>query len=139
MKKPKSADTARKRILDDHRKIAQLTGTLATCADPEAAGTCVRQLLPVLQRHFAEEENEIDGLHADILERSPELQRALRGLAEEHAALLALAAKLATASQQGKTDLRPLGKQLQEQLAAHEAKEVAIFLDSIWVDSGQGD
>jgi len=139
--KPKSADAVRKQILDDHRKIGQLTGKIAAFESPEEAAGCLKQLLPLLERHFQQEEDEMNGLHAEILERTPELHHTLRELKDEHMSLLERIRQLITAVQKRErgADLRSLGQQLQQQLAAHEAKETAIFIDSIWTDCGEGD
>lgn len=138
---PKSADAARKQILDDHRRIGQLTDRIAVFESPEEALACLEQLLPLLRRHFQEEEDEMNGLHADILARTPELHHNLIELAAEHVSLLARIEQLIAAVQKRERgiDRRALGKQLQQQLAAHEARETAIFIDSIWTDCGEGD
>jgi len=138
---PKSADAARKQILDDHRRIGQLTGRIAAFESPEEALACLQQLQPLLQRHFQEEEDEMNGLHADILARTPELHHSLLELKAEHVSLLARIEQLIAAVPKREVgiDRRALGKQLQQELAAHEARETAIFIDSIWTDCGEGD
>lgn len=137
----KSTDATRKQILDDHRRIGQLTGRIAAFESPEEALVCLQQLQPLLMRHFQEEEDEMNGLHADILARTPELQHSLLELKAEHVCLLASIEQLIAAvpKRERGSDRRAMGQRLQQQLAAHEARETAVFLDSIWTDCGEGD
>lgn len=138
---PNPAD-ARKQILDDHREIGVLTARIAEIDAAEAMTACLQRLLPLLTRHFKEEEDEIDGLHANIRKRTPEQQHALLGLKDEHKQLLdrvLLLLSIARETKGGGPKLQLLGKQLQERLAAHETKETELFLDSIWTDIGEGD
>jgi hemerythrin len=133
---------AKKQILDDHRQIGELTAKVAATGNAVEMATCLKQLLPLLLRHFKEEEDEIDGLHANIQKRTPQQQNALLGLKEEHKQLLDrvhLLLSIAQETKGGGPKLQLLGKQLQERLAAHEAKETELFLDSIWTDIGEGD
>lgn len=133
---------SRQKILDDHRTIGQLSSEIASAADCKKVAACVQSLLPVLKRHFAEEEEEIAGLHAVIRTRTPEMQNALHGLTQEHAQLLARAEQLLAAATQATVldaGMQQRGKQLREQLAAHEANETRVFMESIWTDFGEGD
>lgn len=137
-----NAAEAKKQILDDHRQIGEWMAKVADSGDPANMTSCLQHLLPLLLRHFQEEENEIDGLHLGIQKRTPQQQHALLALKEEHKQLidrvqLLLAIVQETAT--GGPKLQLLGKQLQERLAAHEAKETELFLDSIWTDIGEGD
>lgn len=138
---PKIADT-RQQILAEHQAIAELSGRIAELGDAEQLAAALRQLLPLLQRHFQAEEHEIDGLHASIRRRTPEQQHALLSLKDEHRQLLdrvQLLLAIAQETRGGGPKLQLLGRQLQERLAAHEAKETGLFVDSIWTDIGEGD
>lgn len=141
-RKTKPVAASRQKILDDHRVIGQLLSDIASAADAGKVVASLQSLLPVLKRHFAEEEEEIAGLHAVIRKRTPEQQTALQGLVQEHGKLLGQATQLLASAQRSPgpdVRLQQLGKQLREQLAAHEAKETQIFMDSIWTDFGEGD
>ncbi|GAB4150923.1 MAG: hypothetical protein Fur0037_19590 [Planctomycetota bacterium] len=132
----------RQRILDDHRRIGELSSRIASEGDPARLAEALKSLLPLLQRHFREEEDEIDGLHASILEHAPEHQNELQRLKEEHKRILdraQLLLSIAEESGDGGEKLRMLGQQLRERLAGHEAKETELFLHSIWTDIGEGD
>lgn len=139
--KPKQKP-AQQKILDDHRQIGELLGKIAgTGAATEIVGS-LDALLPVLIRHFQEEEDEIDGLHIDIQRRSPQQHQALLSLKGEHVQLLTAARDLllqAKAAKGSSDKLQKLGVQLKERLATHESKETELFLDSIWTDIGEGD
>lgn len=133
---------SRKQILDDHRAIGELLGKIAACAQADEMTASLQQLMPLLVRHFKSEEDEIDGLHANIRKRTPEQQNALLSLKDEHKQLVDRVQLLLSIAQEttgGGPKLQLLGKQLQERLAAHEAKETELFLDSIWTDIGEGD
>lgn len=133
---------AQQKILDDHRQIGELLGKIAGTGVATEIAASLDALLPVLIRHFQEEEDEIDGLHIDIQRRSPQQHQALLGLKSEHVQLLAAARDLllqAKAAKGSSDKLQKLGVQLKERLATHESKETELFLDSIWTDIGEGD
>lgn len=135
------ANQARKQILDDHRRIGELLSRIAAAASAAESRECLHELIPLLQRHFREEEQEIGGLHTIVQQRTPHHWNALRGLREEHLQLLAQARDLLA---QAERDAEPkhlceLGVELKERIAVHEAKETEIFVDSIWTDLGEGD
>lgn len=137
---PKSA--AKQKILDDHRVIGQLISDVASLEEPAEVARCVQRLLPVLRGHFADEEQEIDGLHALVERRTPQHHEALLGLKKEHAQLLAHAEQLLAAARQphgAREEIRRLGRQLRTDLAAHETRETEVFMDSIWTDFGGSD
>lgn len=139
--KPTPAEV-RQQILEEHRTIGELTAKVAVPGEAAAVLANLQRLLPLLERHFRGEENELSGVHENIRRRSPEQQNALLGLADEHAKLLdrlrgltALASDVVART----AELHRLGQQLRDDLAAHEAKETALFVDSIWTDLGVGD
>lgn len=139
---PKPTAAAKQKILADHRIIGQLISDIASLDDPAAITKCVQQLLPVLRGHFAEEEQEIDGLHAVVERRTPQHHEALLALKQEHALLMSHAEQLLAAARAAKgadTELRRLGRQLRTDLAAHESRETEVFMDSIWTDFGGSD
>lgn len=131
----------RQQILDDHRLIGELVGKIALATTAEDTALNLEQLVPLLHRHFREEEDEIGGLHAEIVRRTPQQHQALLDLKAEHARLLEdVQCLLAAAkSERPAKNLVQLGERLKNQLAAHEAKETELFLDSIWTDFGEGD
>lgn len=135
------ASQARKQILDDHRRIGELLSRVAAAADAAESRDSMRELLPLLQRHFREEEEEIGGLHAVVRQRTPHHWNALCGLRDEHLQLLAQARDLQAQAERNAAveHLRELGTELKDHVAAHEAKETEIFVDSIWTDLGEGD
>ncbi|MEZ5963173.1 MAG: hemerythrin domain-containing protein [Planctomycetota bacterium] len=134
---------SKKQILDEHREIENLAAKVCTqTGSPAESLHCLERLLPLLERHFRAEEDEISGLHANIRRRSPEQQNALLGLKDEHAQLLARGRSLLAMAKDvvaKSTELRDATKQLQADLATHEAKETELFVDSIWTDIGVGD
>ena len=133
---------SREQILADHRQIGELLSTLAVLTVATETTRCLDCLLPLLERHFKEEEDEIDGLHAIIQDQAPQHQNALQSLKDEHVKLLELARRYQTTARETEghsTKLRELGTQLKNQLASHEARETEIFVDSIWTDLGVGD
>ncbi|HEU4418053.1 MAG TPA: hemerythrin domain-containing protein [Planctomycetota bacterium] len=137
----KNADS-RRQIQAAHRQITALTAKLATVSGAGEMVACLRQLGTLMAEHFADEEQEFDGLHENIRSRSPELQNALHELAEDHKQLLERVDALLWYAQQkhrAASKLRQLGKQFQERLARHEARETGIFQDSIWTDLGTAD
>lgn len=114
---------------------------IGAATDPKQVAAGVQKLQPVLQRHFAEEEQEMDGLHAVIQKRTPELLGALHDLRQEHAQLLVQVEQLLAAARRapaGDTRLQALGQQLRDQLGRHESHETQVFMDSIWTDTGGG-
>lgn len=142
MTKPKPKPSRKKQqILDDHERIRALLAQLAAAAEASATCRCLDDLQPLLQRHFRDEEAEIDGLHAGIRQRTPQFWNALCGLRDEHVQLLAEAGVLRQAAGAGTApeQLRALGHTLQQRVAAHEAKETELFVESIWTDLGEGD
>jgi hemerythrin len=139
--KPDPADS-RRQILAEHQQITALTQQLATVQGAPEMATCLRKLATILTDHFRQEEEGFDGLHESIRARTPELQNALQGLKDEHQQLLdrlQLLLSIVQESRGSAPKLQLLGKQLQERLSEHEAKETRIFLDSIWADLGEGD
>ena len=133
---------SRKQILDDHREIGELLSTLANVTAATETTKCLNRLLPLLQRHFKEEEDEIDGLHAVIQTQAPHRMAALLELKQEHTELLEQVKHFLSVAEQTEghnPKLRDLGLKLKSQLTAHEAKETEIFVDSIWTDLGAGD
>lgn len=139
--KKKPDQTVRQQVLADHREIGLLLQKLADFGDSRQAMSHLRQLQPLLQRHFDAEESEFDGMHAGIRARTPEQQNVLLELKAEHKELLACVHDLlAPASPARKPSvLRERCDRLREQLGAHEAKESAVFMDSVWTDVGEGD
>jgi len=132
----------RQRVLDDHRQIRELLATIAGDGPAAERVACLERLEPVLVRHFQEEEDQVEGVHRDVASRAPQQLEALRGLAVEHRQLLATVRQLLDRCRQAAgpdPELRRLGTELQQQIAAHEAKETDLFLDSIWTDFGEGD
>ena len=100
---------------------------------------CLRELGTLMAEHFADEEREFDRLRDDVRSRSPELRNALHEIAEDHKELLERVDALSWYAKQKHrpaSKLRRLGKRFQERLARHEARETAIFQDSIWADLG---
>jgi hypothetical protein len=137
----KTADS-RQQILDAHRRISALTQKLGVVSRADDMVASLRELATLLAAHFAEEEAEFDGLHENIRKRSPELQHGLQELEQEHMQLLERVHALMSIAQQERLPvpkLRQLGKQFQERLAQHEAKETGVFQDSIWTDLGTGE
>jgi hemerythrin len=129
-------------VLADHEKIIALTARLAAVGGADEMVSCLRQLATILTGHFKEEEDGFDGLHDDIRKRTPEQQHALMGLKEEHTHLLERVQLLLSIAQQSRgpaPKLQVLGKQLQDRLSEHEARETQVFLDSIWTDLGESD
>jgi hypothetical protein len=140
--KPKSKPVdSRKRILDDHRRIGALLSDIATATTAADTATHLQQLLPLLRRHFREEENEIDGLHTTIRMQTPQYCNELDELKKEHRDLLERTQQLLDQSERGgdARQLRTRGAELQQRLAAHETRETEVFVDSIWTDIGAVD
>jgi hemerythrin len=135
--KSKSGD-ARQQIVADHREIDELMTQITS--GPGAAETrqCMRRLLPLLARHFREEEDQIDGVHMRLREQAPRHSHALEGLQREHVQLLELARELLLMADGGSRHLAVLGAQLRERLADHEAREMELFVDTVWTDLGAG-
>jgi hemerythrin len=139
---PTDPGKARQQILDDHREIGALLSQVAGADSAAATRDALQRLEPLLRHHFKEEEEELDGLHAAILQRAPQHGNALRNLGDEHRRLLELAGELRSKAADPaatETELRDLGQQLGQRLAAHETNETEIFVDSIWTDLGDGD
>ncbi|MCA8977837.1 MAG: hemerythrin domain-containing protein [Planctomycetes bacterium] len=137
--KPKPAQM-RQQILDDHRQIGELLSKVAAATSAAETLASLQPLQPLLQRHFKEEEDEIDGLHGTIMQQAPQHANALLGLKDEHRQLLESVQHLLDLAHKGDDPrLRELGQLLKGQLAAHETRETEIFVDSIWTDLGAGD
>lgn len=133
---------ARQQILHDHHEIETLVGQVAPTSTREQTLAALTGLQPILQRHFAKEEEQIDGLHNEILHRTPRHANALAGLKDEHRELLASLQQLLDKANEKSVDdasLQTLGAEFRARLAEHEARETEIFVDSIWTDLGAGD
>ena len=142
MKTMGKADVSRRQFLDAHWKINALTSKLVAVSGADEMVATLRELGTLMAQHFADEEKGFDGLYENIRQCSPELQNALHELEAEHKQLLERVDALLWYAQQKRravAKLRQLGKQFEERLAQHEAKETGVFQDSIWNDLGTGD
>jgi hypothetical protein len=126
-------------ILAEHNRIHELNDQLqATSAMPDLLA-CIAELRATLVRHFAVEE-EPGGFFDTVRELEPGHHARIDALEKEHAVLLAALDALAErcaacigtiASVQG--DARALG----HRLAAHEAAEDHVLIDTMYTDLGQ--
>ncbi|MCB9876334.1 MAG: hemerythrin domain-containing protein [Planctomycetes bacterium] len=136
------AERSRQQILDDHREIGALMSKVLVAGSAADMVECLGRLQPLLQRHFEEEEAEVGGLHATIVANAPRHSSVLPDLQQQHANLLERVGQVAAAATRPGAaigDLTRLAEQLRSELAAHEAAETEIFVDSIWTDLGAGD
>lgn len=141
-KSPAAAD--REKILEEHRRIAELASSIADARDLDEMATGLQRLQSLLEPHFQREE-ELDGLHDSIRERAPHYVAAVKRLGEEHGALLAelrdLRARVGQCAA-GRIDafgeIQQGFRTLVRDLREHEARENEVFLDT-WNDLGTGD
>ncbi|MCB9886629.1 MAG: hemerythrin domain-containing protein [Planctomycetes bacterium] len=133
---------AKDQILDDHRQIGALLSQVPSAGSTARTVDLLQTLVPLLRRHFQEEEAEISGLHAVIQRRTPHLVYALQDLKRDHTDLLQAAQELldlANSPDADEAQLQRRGRALKDGIAAHETKETELFVDSIWTDLGEGD
>jgi hypothetical protein len=125
-----------------HRRIRDLTSRIENVRDlPELLGH-LREYRSVLMPHFLDEEG-VDGLYEMIRRMSPRQLGLADALLKEHGALLAeidRVAERARACLAGPVAaVLDEARALARRVGAHEAREDALLLDTMYTDLGHGE
>jgi hypothetical protein len=124
----------REQTLEEHRQIAEITGSIPEILDRVELSALLGRLELLLERHFQREEQQ-EGLHEDIKTRSPRFAASLHELAKQHRGLMRTVGELRAQAQECPDELltgvQSDCQEFMERLREHEAWENALFLDSI--------
>lgn len=134
---------ARKRLLEEHRRVNGLTQGLRKTRDLELLLAHVTELQGRLPEHFAREEEESTGFFASVCESAPRHVHRVKELTAEHRQLLvdleALAVRLRDCLQGPVAEALSAAARFGRHLRRHEIDEHDLMMEVFNTDLGQGD
>lgn len=136
-------NTLLRRVADDHAFIRRTIAKMATISEAPPLADLLESLVPVLERHFAEEEREAGGLRDVVGQEAPHYLDRLDEVLGEHIALLeqvrALRERALEHPSVPYSELTGDVTHFIGALEQHELRETSLFSEAISIDLGAGD
>jgi hypothetical protein len=134
-----SSERRLKRVETAHKQIVRRLGDLESAGGTEGVVESVEQLLRILPKHFASDEEGPDGLFEELRAVCPSLDGQLKALRQEHREILEALEALRTRAREVGDDFRRIEWQRAAcvgRIRAHERRENHLVMDTFFSDEG---
>ena len=128
-------------ILEDHRRIREVTTLIVGTTDLGGLLKLLAELRRLLERHFVSEAAP-EGFYDTMRLATPENIGKIDRLKREHPALMTDLERLMAKAKlclEGKGEVLREASNLTSRLRDHESRENSLLVDTIYSDLGQGD